>query len=191
MNVYVVRHGLTDYNIQRIYQGRCDVPLNDDGRKQAEETAQKFKGVKIDNILVSPLSRARETASYIENISGVKAEIVEGLTERGYGDMEGKSATPEFNTPILVDYDRNYNLHGVEPIQEMIERVRVCLDEIMKKYAGKDIVLVTHAGVTQAIDIYFNGLPADKDIEKLTLKNCEVRKYENVRARTEREDDER
>ena len=54
MNVYVVRHGLTDYNIQKIYQGRVDVPLNEEGRKQAEETAQKFKGIKIDNILVSP-----------------------------------------------------------------------------------------------------------------------------------------
>lgn len=182
MNVYVVRHGLTDYNIQKIYQGRVDVPLNEEGRKQAEETAQQFKGIKIDNILVSPLSRARDTASYIEEVTGVKAEIVDGLIERGYGDMEGHSATPECNTPILVDYDRNYNLHGVEPIKEMIERVKVCLDQIMKKYKGKDIVLVTHAGVTQGIEIYFNGLPQDKNIEKLTLKNCEVRKYENVKA---------
>ena len=79
MNVYVVRHGLTDYNIQKIYQGRVDVPLNEEGRKQAEETAQKFKGIKIDNILVSPLSRSRDTASYIAEVTGVKAEIVDGL----------------------------------------------------------------------------------------------------------------
>lgn len=180
MNIYVVRHGLTDYNIQKIYQGRIDVPLNEQGRKQAEETAKKFDGIKIDNILVSPLSRARETASYIEKVTGVKAEIVDGLIERAYGEMEGHPATSECNTPILVDYDRNYSLHGVEPMQEMVERVRFCLEQIMKKYVGKDIVLVTHAGVTQAIEIYFNGLPQDKNIEKLTLQNCEVRKYENV-----------
>ena len=51
------------------------------------------------------------------------------------------------------------------------------MDGIIKKYKNKSVVLVTHAGVAQVIDCYFNGLPANKDLESITLKNGEVRKY--------------
>ena len=42
---------------------------------------------------------------------------------------------------------------------------------------GKNVVLVTHGGVAQAIDIYFHGFPENKDLQSIALKNCEVREY--------------
>ena len=66
MELYVVRHGQTDYNVKHLFQGHADIPLNQVGIKQAEETALKFKGIKINRILVSPLQRAIQTASFIE-----------------------------------------------------------------------------------------------------------------------------
>ena len=177
MKIYVVRHGQTDYNINGLFQGRKDIPLNSVGIKQAEETAQKFKNISVDIILVSPLTRAKETAKYISNVTGVKPIIEQDLIERNFGDMEGKPNREDCNIKMLLDYEKNYNICNVEPIQSLFKRVSDCLDKIIDKYMGKNVVLVTHAGVAQAIDCYFNGFPENKDLQSIALKNCEVREY--------------
>ena len=177
MKIYVVRHGQTDYNINGLFQGRKDIPLNSVGIKQAEETAQKFKNISVDIILVSPLTRAKETAKYISNVTGVKPIIEQDLIERNFGDMEGKPNREDCNIKMLLDYEKNYNICNVEPIQSLFKRVSDCLDKIIDKYMGKNVVLVTHGGVAQAIDIYFHGFPENKDLQSIALKNCEVREY--------------
>lgn len=177
MKIYVVRHGQTDYNINGLFQGRKDIPLNSVGIKQAEETAQKFKNIPVDIILVSPLTRAKETAKYISNVTGVKPIIEQDLIERNFGDMEGKPNREDCNIKMLLDYEKNYNICNVEPIQSLFKRVSDCLDKIIDKYMGKNVVLVTHGGVAQAIDIYFHGFPENKDLQSIALKNCEVREY--------------
>ena len=177
MKIYVVRHGQTDYNINGLFQGRKDIPLNSVGIKQAEETAQKFKNISVDIILVSPLTRAKETAKYISNVTGVKPIIEQDLIERNFGDMEGKPNREYCNIKMLLDYEKNYNICNVEPIQSLFKRVSDCLDKIIDKYMGKNVVLVTHGGVAQAIDCYFNGFPENKDLQSIALKNCEVREY--------------
>ena len=177
MKIYVVRHGQTDYNINGLFQGRKDIPLNSVGIKQAEETAQKFKNIPVDIILVSPLTRAKETAKYISNVTGIKPVIEQDLIERNFGDMEGKPNRVDCNIKMLLDYEKNYNICNVEPIQSLFKRVSDCLDKIIDKYMGKNVVLVTHGGVAQAIDIYFNGSPENKDLQSIALKNCEVREY--------------
>lgn len=177
MKIYVVRHGQTDYNINGLFQGRKDIPLNSAGIKQAEETAQKFKNIPVDIILVSPLTRAKETAKYISNVTGIKPVIEQDLIERNFGDMEGKPNREDCNIKMLLDYEKNYNICNVEPIQSLFKRVSDCLDKIIDKYMGKNVVLVTHGGVAQAIDIYFHGFPENKDLQSIALKNCEVREY--------------
>lgn len=177
MKIYVVRHGQTDYNINGLFQGRKDIPLNSVGIKQAEETAQKFKSIPVDIILVSPLTRAKETAKYISNVTGIKPVIEQDLIERNFGDMEGKPNREDCNIKMLLDYEKNYNICNVEPIQSLFKRVSDCLDKIIDKYMGKNVVLVTHGGVAQAIDIYFHGFPENKDLQSIALKNCEVREY--------------
>ena len=177
MKIYVVRHGQTDYNINGLFQGRKDIPLNSVGIKQAEETAQKFKNIPVDIILVSPLTRAKETAKYISNVTGIKPVIEQDLIERNFGNMEGKPNREDCNIKMLLDYEKNYNICNVEPIQSLFKRVSDCLDKIIDKYMGKNVVLVTHGGVAQAIDIYFHGFPENKDLQSIALKNCEVREY--------------
>ena len=178
MKIYVIRHGQTDYNVRNVFQGRKDIPLNSVGLKQAEETAKQFEGVHVDVILVSPLIRAQQTAQYVASVTGVKPIIEQDLIERSFGDMEGKPNSEECNIRMLLDYEKNYNIFNVEPVQTLFKRVSNCLDKIITKYLGKEIVLVTHGGVAQAIDCYFNGFPANKDLQSIALKNCEVREYE-------------
>lgn len=178
MSIYVIRHGQTDYNLKNIYQGQSDIPLNETGMEQARQTAQKFQGVPIDVILVSPLIRARQTAQYVSRVTGVEPQIEKGLIERSFGDMEGKPNREDCNIQMLLEYDKNYDIYNVEPIQELFKRIYACMDEITEEYSGKEVVLVTHAGVAQAIECYFLGMPEDKNLEAIALKTGEVRKYE-------------
>lgn len=177
MAIYVIRHGQTDYNVRKVFQGQTDIPLNEVGIQQAKETAKKFEKLNIDAILVSPLTRAKQTAQCVSEITGVPLTIEEGLIERSFGEMEGHHNREDCNIGMLLDYDKNYNICGVEPIQTLFKRVYSCMDDIIKRFENKDVVLVTHAGVAQAIECYFNGLPQDKDIAAVTLKNAEVRTY--------------
>ncbi len=180
MEIYVVRHGQTDYNVKNIFQGQIDIPLNATGIQQAKETANKFKNIPIDAILVSPLKRTLQTAQYISEVTGVELTIANQLIERNFGDMEGKQNRPDWNIQMMLDYNKNYSKENIEPIQTVFKRIYNFLDEITKKYKGKKIVLVTHGGISQPIECYFNGMPEIPDfehLEKLTLKNCEVKKY--------------
>lgn len=177
MELYIVRHGQTEYNVRNVYQGHEDIPLNKTGIMQAKETGKKFENIKIDAILVSPLIRARQTAKYICDATGIPLTIKEGLIERSFGDMEGKPNREDCNIKMLLDYDKNYDIYHVEPIQALFARVHDFLDTTIEEYKGKSIVLVTHGGVAQAIECYFHGMPENKDIQSLSLKNGEIRKY--------------
>ena len=181
MEIYVVRHGQTDYNVKKVFQGHIDIPLNETGEKQALETASKFRNIDVDMILVSPLQRTLQTAQPISQITGVPITIEERLIERSFGDMEGHQNREDWNIKMMLDYEKNYDIENIEPIQSLFKRIYDFLDEITEKYKDKRLVLVTHGAVSQPIECYFNGMPEVVDfehLEKLTLKNCEVRKYE-------------
>lgn len=180
MEIYVVRHGQTDYNVKQVFQGHIDIPLNDVGINQAKETASKFENIDIDMILVSPLQRAIQTANYIKDVVGKPIIIEERLIERCFGDLEGHKNRDDWNIKMMLDYEKNYSIEKIEPIQELFERIYGLLQEIEENYKDKKIILVTHGAVSQVIECYFNGEPRSLDfehLEPLTLNNCEVRKY--------------
>ena len=181
MEIYVVRHGETDYNVKHVFQGHADIPLNEVGIEQAKETALKFKDVNVDMILVSPLQRAIQTADYISKITGVPITIEQRLIERNFGDMEGQPNRDDWNIKMMLDYQKNYDIENIEPIQSLFKRIYSFLNEITEKYKDKKVVLVTHGAVSQPIECYFKGMPSIMDfehLEPLTLKNCEIRKYD-------------
>ena len=93
--LYLVRHGETDWNRQRRIQGLTDIPLNDTGREQARMTGmllarRRFPGAQWDAVLTSPLSRAAETAAIIAGELGLPAPVsIATMVERNYGEAEG------------------------------------------------------------------------------------------------------
>lgn len=176
MNLYIVRHGQTQWNVKGVFQGRVDVPLTEKGEEQALETAQKFKDIPVDVILSSPLSRAQNTAKPISEITGVPITIDEDIIERSFGDMEGKKPTEEFYINKLLDFDLNYSEHRIETIQQLKQRVYQKVERIKEKYAGKDVVIVSHAGVLEMLTSYFQGIPPE-GLKGLSMNNCEVRHF--------------
>ena len=93
MKIYLIRHGLTEYNAQRRYQGRSDLPLSESGRK-----ALLSSGKTPDTVYVSPLRRARETASVLFPAS--EQFVLPDLTEMDFGIFEGRTADEMEADPV-------------------------------------------------------------------------------------------
>lgn len=89
LKVYLLRHGLTDWNKLRRVQGSSDIPLNEEGRRVARLTAEGMRDMPIDLVYSSPLKRARETAEIICAGRDVPIVFDERIREIGFGEFEG------------------------------------------------------------------------------------------------------
>ena len=89
IKLILVRHGETDWNAQRRYQGQSDVPLNDAGQRQAAALAQRLEGVDISAIYSSDLRRARQTATAIASLHPLPVRDEPRLKEISFGRWEG------------------------------------------------------------------------------------------------------
>ena len=172
--IYITRHGETDWNKEYRIQGHQDIPLNDNGRKEAKNTKKKLKNIKFDYVFSSPLKRAYETAKII---AGDNIIVDDRLIERFNGKLEGCNnwdilRNIPWNEERVIEYD-------VEPLSKLQKRVYEFLDEIINNYKDKDILIVTHAGTAQQIRGYFEGTPPDNDYSKYRINNCEIVKYDN------------
>lgn len=174
--LYVTRHGETDWNLYGKVQGKADILLNSKGIEQAKQTMKKLKQESIDLIICSPLIRARQTARIINSERIFPIILDERISERDFGEMEGMSKD-NFDFQAFWNYDKNITYEKAENIKEFFNRIFLFLDEIKKKYKNKNILLVTHGGVSIAINCYFNGVPESGACLPLCIKNCEVKVF--------------
>ena len=182
MKFYIIRHGQTNWNKEGRIQGKTDIELNEEGIKQAQEAKRILKDYPIDMIVSSTLKRARKTAEIINETKQVPIIFDNGIEERGFGDFEGK-VRKEIHDEILdLEILDNYNLNkeykGVETIRSLCDRVWRLIDELKEEYTEKNILFVTHGGVTRAINGYFNGANEDGILKDLYLQNCEIKTFE-------------
>lgn len=179
MNLYVMRHGQTNWNVLGKVQGCTDIELNETGIKQAENAKEEFNQCDVDLIIASPLKRAKKTAEIVSQDKKVPVICDARLMERGYGALEGKN--PESNKEMFENvwnYELNIKEYGIEPVVTCCNRVSEFLDEIKGKYQDKNVLLVTHGGTAQAIQAYFTGIEEDGQVPRTGIVNCEIRKYE-------------
>lgn len=177
MKIYVCRHGETESNRDKILMGAdMDAPLTEKGKGQAVELGEKLSDIEFDKIFVSSNQRALDTLK----LSGL-AEVFEAddrLREQSFGEMTGV-AIADIPKEIDAKYweDRYRHKHvGGESLEELVEG-RVCeFWESLRELELDQVLVLCHAGVMAAIDIYVNG-DIDKAIAKHT-KNCEVVIYE-------------
>jgi len=147
VQLYLVRHGETDWNSQRRIQGSTDIPLNDTGRIQARETGRLLARRSWDAIYASPLARAFETASIIAAEVGLSAPTaVPELVERNYGAVEGMTGDE-----IEASYPNNADVPGREERAAVVARVLPALLEIANRHAGQAVLVVGHGGVIRSI----------------------------------------
>lgn len=174
MKIYATRHGQTDWNVQGKTQGRTDIELNEVGIKQAKQTKEELKNVDIDLIICSPLKRAKQTAEIINEGRNIQIIFDNQIIERNFGEFEGK----KIKFDEFWDYNAHPRYQRAETIQEIISRISNFLDKIKEEYKDKNVLLVTHGGVSIAINCYFKGIPEDGKLINYCLHNCEVQEFE-------------
>lgn len=173
MEIFLIRHGQTKYNELNIANGLFDENLNEQGIFEANQLKKELKNVEFDYIYVSPLKRALDTAKIIK--SSQQLIIDERLIERDLGEFTNKPINIEKRIEYWTyGYKCNYRM---ETLDEIFKRVYEFLDDIKKKHENEKILVVTHQGICRIIDCYFNGIPEDNDLMKISYKNCEIRKY--------------
>lgn len=154
MNIYLLRHGETDWNTTWKLQGKTDVPLNEKGITQAEMAAIRMRNKKIDYVFSSPLSRAKRTAEIIASPHRKEVHVDERLIELGFGAHEG--TTPEddpdqedrrvlFKTPELY-----IPKEGAESYEELQNRCASFLEDL-KKLPYENILIVAHGACNKGL----------------------------------------
>lgn len=175
--IYVVRHGQTDWNLEGRCQGWADTELNQTGLKQAEELSVKLSSVKFDVCFSSPQKRALKTAQII-----YQGKIIadQRLRERGKGELEGRTDVKATVKQLGIDYyNPNEKRLGIEKYSDFQNRIRSFWNEILKKYVGKNVLVVTHGGTAIWSRVCLDGMPVDNDINHYRLNNCEVWQIDN------------
>ena len=167
MEIVIVRHGETDWNIGKQLMGQKDIPLNEHGREQAEILRQKLSGMKFDRCYTSPLARAKETA---EIICGSKCKIIcdDNLKERSGGRLEGKVINNwgDYQSDITVETDA-----------EILERARKFLESI-KGVDFERILVVSHNGLLKNLRHLILRKSGPVDYASGNLVNCDFEVYD-------------
>ncbi len=175
MNLYVARHGETQWNIENRVQGRTDIPMNEAGFRQAEMLADEVAGYDIDLMLVSPLKRAQQTAQVVEKRCNIPYVTEERLTEYNFGTYEGKCRTdPDFQA---IRRQLAYRFPGGESSFDAAARIYPFLDELPKKYPGKNLLLICHGALARTIRTYFVDM-TNEEYSSYMTENCKCVIYE-------------
>ena len=156
----LVRHGETDWNAAGRLQGHTDRPLNDDGRRQAKELADRLAGEGADAIYASDLVRAKETAEIVGERLGLTVVIDPDLREKDWGTWEG----------LTGDERAHVEFEG-ESTEDHRDRVMGAVRRIVARHPEQRIVVVTHGGSLRRIQAAVNGV-ADPVIENCAVWSC-------------------
>lgn len=177
MRLIFVRHGETDWNVQKKIQGCTDIPLNAMGIMQAESLGKQLKEADfcINRIYTSRLERARKTAEIIGEILQVQYEAFEGLEEMNLGLWEGKTwkEVPTLYPSAYEEWHQNRRYTRIpegESYQDVLERVLVALKEIIQREQN-DIVIVTHSAIIMTLRSFIYDTPFHEMAKRYKVKN--------------------
>ncbi|QEO10047.1 histidine phosphatase family protein [Protaetiibacter larvae] len=166
--LYLVRHGETDWNRARRIQGRTDIPLNDTGREQARQAAALLARRRWDGVYSSPLSRAAETARIIADELGIdQVTEVDALVERDYGLAEGL----DFDE-IAARWSGDTPVPGQETRDAVAERIVPALIDIAHRHPGERLLVVSHGGsIRSALHV------AEPGVQHPRISNASVHSF--------------
>lgn len=206
MLIYIIRHGETNLNKSRVFQGRYDEPLNEEGIKLAKITGKKLKGINFDEAFSSPLSRAMETAKIILNESGnkhTKINIENRIIEVNVGDWtlkkmnDSNDLTSKNIRQFVNDPFSMIKVPNGENVYDCMKRTQNFLLELASRNDDKTYLVATHGFALRAMlnmfyenknDFWQGNVPYNCCINIIEVKNGNISLikkdlvlYENVK----------
>ncbi len=177
MSIYYMRHGQTQWNLEKKAQGISDIELNEKGIMQAMNARDKASKLNIDLIICSPLKRARRTAEIIKEVTS--AEIIENpsIIERNFGKLEGELVDDEMWVDMqskFMSIGSKMDIEDFEQFDDLFARAKNAIDKILedhKDYKDKNILIVGHGVFYDALRMVCSGEDYDMKYE---LDNCDI-----------------
>ena len=184
--VILARHGQTEWNKERRFQGRTNVQLTEEGKRQAYSLALRLESWPPEVIYTSPLDRALYTANVIGERVNIKPIVLAELQEINFGSWEGQSIAG-----LEREQHENFSKWRADPFfnppagAETWEQLYTRLSRAVKTFLDgsyKNIVVVSHGGIMRALYAVFTGLNPHK-VWNMDVSNCAISGVEMRRGR--------
>ena len=168
--ILLIRHGETAWNAERRLQGHLDIPLNQEGERQARLLAAALAAEPLDLIVSSDLSRARQTAQAVASLRGLPLQVDPALRERCYGGFEGllySEIEARFPREFAAWQGRDVDAvlppgaNRGESFRDFYARATGAILALGAAHAGKTIALVAHGGVLECAYRLAQDLPLE------------------------------
>lgn len=184
--IYMVRHGQTAGNRDKVIVGRLDVPLTEEGEAQARALAPRFADLDLPAVFTSTQQRAIDTARLLLGGRAIEPVALDGLCEQHYGDLEGQSygtlnrqdaelATRYYANPAEV------TLPGGEPFDDFQTRVIDTFERsIQAPVDGRNILIVAHGGSLRVLIAHLLQVPVSPVFFRLWLDNASVTRIDQL-----------
>lgn len=185
MNLYIMRHGETDWNRQGRLQGSEDIPLNEYGVALAQKTREGLEKEQIhfDRVFTSPYKRARKTAEIMIGGDDIPLIADPRIREMSFGKYEGikvwelgvNPAYREFSK-CFDDPEHYISTDGVESYPELFARVDSFLTEVILPLEGacENVLVVCHGAVVRAFISIIKHMPLSEYWSGIHQQNCSV-----------------
>jgi probable phosphoglycerate mutase len=182
MELYIVRHGKTEWNKDKRLQGSTDIPLNESGRELARISGETLKDTHFDRIYSSPLSRAYETACLFRGTRTLDIITDERLRELNFGDYEGKTmpelnADPSCTFRYFFDQPERYTpAENGETLAHLCERAADFMEhEILPlQNQCERVMIVAHGAINKALMSYVKKHDLSQFWSGGLQRNCNV-----------------
>ena len=161
--IFLVRHGETVDNARQIMQGQTQGELNEVGRQQAQQVAERLSTEAIDAVVASDLRRAIQTAEVIAKSHGLPVVTTPLLRERDWGSFTGRFI-PDLRGETWPD--------DIESEEALLKRAQEFLQKMTATYEGKRVVAVGHGIINKAILAVYASCSM-KEVQR--MMNAEVR----------------
>jgi alpha-ribazole phosphatase/probable phosphoglycerate mutase len=174
--VYIVRHGETEWNAQGRIQGHSDIPLSDRGRRQAQSVARRLSQVSFSIAYSSDSSRTHETARIILGDTGTPLHTTPQLREYRKGVFEGLTVEEharQFPDQYLASLknDLDFAPTGGESIRQASARMARLVEENLRNHLDETVLVVGHGGSLRSLIVALLGLPLEANW-KFIMDNC-------------------
>lgn len=186
LQVYLVRHGETEWNAARRIQGQSDSPLTAKGLYQARQVAQRVRDEGITHVITSDLGRTRHTAQIIADACGCEVINEPRLRELHMGVLEerildGLTEQEEGWRKQMVDGSPKGRIPEGETMTELAVRMRAALDSCLDLPPGSKPLLVSHGIALGCLISTILGLPAYAE-RRLRLRNCSLSRVDHQKS---------
>ncbi len=170
--IYLVRHGETKANFEKVIAGHFDSPLTEKGKQQARERGKLLQAVKFDAVFSSDLIRARETAELISVDRKLAVNTTRLIRERYFGHWEGQKEELfreenkqlfEFKKNLSEQQKRDFKYsYAYESDNDIASRMLLFLREIAVTFLGKTVLIVAHGSIMRGLLMHLGFAVSDE-----------------------------